>query len=97
MQTATPLKQDTKSLDELLGEYYRQFSGKHPFGFLEGNLDALARKISRDCSRFRGFSSSEIATQLRRDGVLIEKETGATSTTRNGETRHRYNVVLANR
>lgn len=97
MQTATPLTQDSKSLNELLGEYYKEFSGKHPFGFLEGNLDALARKISRDCSRFRGFSSSEIATQLRRDGVLIEQETGASSTTRSGEKRHRYNVVQASR
>ena len=95
MQTATLLKQDAKSLDELLGSYYEKFNSYHPYGFMEGNLDALALKISRDCARFRLFSASEIAERIREDGVLIEQQTGASQASRNREVTHRYKVVLA--
>ncbi len=95
MQTATLLKQDVDILDELLGNYYAKFNSCHPYGYMEGNVDALARKLSRDCARFRLFSASEIAARIREDGVLIEQQTGASQVSRNREVTHRYKVVLA--
>lgn len=95
MQTATLLKQDFDILDELLGNYYSKFSSYHPYGYMEGNVDALAYKMSRDCARFRLFSASEIAERIREDGVLIEQQTGASQVSRNREVTHRYKVVLA--
>lgn len=96
MQTATLLKQDAKSLDELLGEYYSRYASFHVDGiFNRGNIDALAREISKNCSRFRHFSASEIAERIRKDGVLIEQPTGASQVSRNREVTHRYKVVLA--